>query len=203
MNKVKELKYGNTKCYLINNSVMIDTDWAGTLQSFFRCIKKENIDLKNIQYLLFTHFHPDHMGIAQNLADLGIQLVIFEEQKNYIHFFDTVFAKDRKIQFKPIKDDNIITLSCTESRSFLAEAGVFGEVIHTKSHSDDSISVILDNGTAIVGDLCPLYSVPAYNDSDLEESWNKILSYNINLIFYGHAKENRIKNISSINDIKI
>ena len=69
MNEVKKLKYGNTKCYCINNKVLIDTDWAGTLSAFFRCIKENHIELKEIKYLIITHFHPDHMGIAQEIAD--------------------------------------------------------------------------------------------------------------------------------------
>ena len=40
MNTVKEIMYGNTKCYLINNKIMIDTDWAGTLQNFFGVSRK-------------------------------------------------------------------------------------------------------------------------------------------------------------------
>ncbi len=27
---VKEIKYGNTKCYVIDHKIMVDTDWAGT-----------------------------------------------------------------------------------------------------------------------------------------------------------------------------
>lgn len=40
-----------------------------------------------------------------------------------------------------------------ESRKFLGELGIEGEIISTPSHSEDSISVILDDGTCIVGDL--------------------------------------------------
>ena len=72
MNKVKEIIYGNTKCYLINNKIMIDIDCAGTLQNFFRCIKKEGLEIKNIEHLIITHFHPEHMGIAQDIDELGI-----------------------------------------------------------------------------------------------------------------------------------
>lgn len=201
MNTVKEIMYGNTKCYLINNKVMIDTDWAGTLQSFFKCIKEENVRLKDIKYLFITHFHPDHMGIAQELAELGIKIVVFEEQKEYIHWSDNIFAKDKNLTFKAIDEDNVQVISCLDSRNFLESIGVFGEVLYTPGHSDDSISVILDNGIAIVGDLPTLYSVPAYNDKKLEYSWNNILSNNLHSIHYGHAKGNNIENIKSLNDV--
>lgn len=201
INNVEEIKYGNTKCYLINHKVLIDTDWAGSLQNFFRCIKQKNFTINDIKYLIITHFHPDHMGIAQELAELGINIVVLEEQKDYIHCSDKIFEKERNTAFKPVEDDQIIIISCSESRNFLESIGIYGEIIHTPGHSQDSISILLDDGIAIVGDLYPLYSVPAYNDKILEQSWNEILSHDIHLIYYGHAKENFIENIHSLNDI--
>ncbi len=195
---VKEIKYGNTKCYVIDNKVMVDTDWAGTLQAFYSCLKENDIFFSKIKYLIITHFHPDHMGIAQDLAELGIKLIVFNTQKDYIHFSDKIFEKDKSLSYKPIDDKNILFLSCEESRAFLSENGIAGEVISTPGHSDDSVSVILDEGIAIVGDLYPIHSVPAYNDSVLEESWNRILARNLGIVYYGHAKEDVITGIKNV-----
>lgn len=192
MNEIKELKYWNTRCYCINDKVLIDTDWAGTLPAFFKCTKENKIELKEIECLVITHFHPDHMGIAQEIADLGIQLIVFEEQKDFVHCSDNIFAKDKSIQFKPIDDKKVCYLPCNESRSFFSRMGIDGEVIHTVGHSDDSVSITLDNGIAIVGDLYPLHTVSAYNDKRLEESWASILSHNIKTIYYGHFKEEHL-----------
>ena len=189
MTKAKELKYGNTRCYCINNKLLIDTDWAGTLPAFFKCIKDNHIAMNEIKYLIVTHFHPDHMGIAQELVDLGVKLIVFEEQKSYIHCSDSIFAKDKIMRFKPIVDDEVFYLSCAESRNFLSKIGISGEVIHTIGHGDDSVSIILDDGIAIVGDLYPLHTISAYNNNQLNESWNRILSHNIKEIRYGHFKE--------------
>ncbi len=189
MNEVKELKYGNTRCYCINNKVLIDTDWAGTLSAFFKCTKENHIELKEIECLIITHFHPDHMGIAQEIADLGIQLIVFEEQKDFIHYSDNIFARNKNMPFKPIVDKNVCCLPCADSRELFLKMGIEGEVIHTVGHSEDSVSVILDNGIAIVGDLYPLHTVSVYNDKRREDSWESILSHNIKEIHYGHFKE--------------
>jgi len=201
MSDVKELKYGNTRCYLLNSTLLIDTDMAGTLQSFFSCIKKSEAAFDKIQCLICTHYHPDHMGIAQDLVELGIKLVVFEEQKRFIHFSDAVFARDRHIQFKPIKDQDTICISCADSRNFLKKLGIDGEVIHTPGHSDDSVSIIIDGRCAIVGDLPPLHLIPAYNDQVLEKSWNKILSKNVSEIFYAHPNSEKTAGIHSISDL--
>ena len=82
------------------------------------------------------------------------------------------------------------TISCATSRSFLAGLGIFGEIIHTSSHSPDSVSVILDDGDAIVGDLEPLVYLEAYEENaPLKNDWDQVLGHQPKRVFYGHANE--------------
>lgn len=191
---VELIKYGNTNCYYIegkNGSLLIDTDWAGTLQLFYKKVKELNI--KKIDYLLITHFHPDHMGIAQDIMNTGTKLLLIDVQNEYIHQADVIFQKDKNSNFHPINTEPII-ISCEQSRQFLNDLGIYGEIIHTPGHSDDSISIILDDGIAFVGDLYDLKSAKQFNDKKINDSWNKILSHNISKIYYGHH-EQTISNI--------
>ncbi len=81
-------------------------------------------------------------------------------------------------------------ITCTESRDFLAELGILGEIISTPSHSPDSISVILDDSCCIVGDLEPLEYLGAYDDNEpLQRNWERVLSYAPKRIIYAHADE--------------
>ena len=196
------LKYGNTNCYYIkgkNGSILVDTDWAGTLQAFYRKMKELNIE--KIDYLLITHYHPDHIGIAQDIIDMGTKLLLVDVQKDYIHSSDTILQKDKNIQFKPINTEPVI-ISCEQSREFLNDLGIDGEIIYTPGHSEDSISLILDNGSAFVGDLYDLKSAITFNNEKINNSWNKILSHNISKIYYGHH-EQTISNIKKIEDTQI
>lgn len=182
---------------------MIDTDWAWTLPAFFRAIKRKNISTNEIQFLIVTHYHPDHMGLAGELIELGVKLVVMDVQRDFIHCSDNIFQREQHRIYKPVKDDGAIMISCKSSRDFLAETGVAGEIIYTPGHSDDSISVILDEGIAIVGDLDPVDSVFAYHDHTvLENSWNRILSHHLKTVFYGHANERDVSGISSVEDLQ-
>lgn len=187
---VKLLKYGNTNCYYIQGekgSILIDTDWAGTLQLFYRKIKE--LGIKTIDYLLITHYHPDHMGIAQDIVDnMGAKLIVMDVQKDYIHWADKIFEKDNRINFTPINTDPVI-ISCEESRKFLRDLGIDGEILHTPGHSDDSVSLILDDGVAFVGDLYDLNSAAAFNDEKLDNSWKNLLSHNLSKVCYGHHEQ--------------
>ena len=183
---IQLLKYGNTNTYYIkgtNGSILVDTDWAGTLQAFYKKIKELNIT--KIDYLLITHFHPDHMGIAQNIIDMGTKLLLIDVQQDYIHSSDNIFEKDKNVKFRTINTEPII-ISCEQSRVFLKELGINGEIIYTPGHSEDSISLILDEGVALVGDLYDLNSASSFNDEKINNSWKRILSHNISKIYYGH-----------------
>lgn len=183
---VQLLKYKNTNCYYIKTkkaSLLIDTDWAGTLSNFYKKIKE--LDIKKIDYLLISHYHPDHMGIAQDIIEMGTKLLLVDVQRDFLHCSDNIFYKERNLKFKPINTTPVI-ISCEQSRKFLKNLDIDGEILHTPGHSDDSISLILDDGIAIVGDLDDLECAELLNNQKINNSWNKILSHNISQIYYGH-----------------
>ena len=131
MNGIRELKYGNTNCYVIcgsRGSVLFDTDWAGTYFKFRRALKGAGVPLRSLSYLLISHYHPDHMGIAQEISSAGVPLLVMDVQKAYLHAADPVFAKEQPVRFCPILDSEVITISCGQSRDLLAAVGIDGEV---------------------------------------------------------------------------
>ena len=54
---IQLLKYGNTNTYYIkgtNGSILVDTDWAGTLQAFYKKIKELNITILYQDKVIFS-----------------------------------------------------------------------------------------------------------------------------------------------------
>ena len=187
---VTKLRYGNTNTYFIRGTeggILVDTDWAGTLPGFYGALKSSKLRLEDISYVLATHYHPDHMGLISQLMAQGVQLLLFDVQQDFVHFSDPIFAKERQLHYEPIDEKKAVPISCADSREFL---GIQGEVLHTPGHSEDSVSLLLDDGTAIVGDLDPLPYMEAYPPEDLrQESWRQILAHNPKRILYAHANE--------------
>ena len=68
---------------------------------------------------------------------------------------DTDYAGTMPAFYKTIDEKVALILRFEESRSFFEGLGIEGEIIATPSHSEDSISVILDEGICLVGDLEP------------------------------------------------
>ena len=186
-----KLRYGNTNTYFVDG-LLIDTDMPDTLPAFFQELKKNGLSVRDIQYVLATHYHPDHMGLIGQLAQQGAKLLLAECQRDYVHSSDYIFNRD-KLPFVPIEEKNAVVISCMESRDFLLSLDIHGEIISTPSHSKDSISVILDDGTCIVGDLEPPEYIDAYEDNPaLKKDWEHILYYNPKRICYAHRPEQNL-----------
>ena len=196
------LRYGNTNTYLLNGEyggLLIDTDYAGTMSGFFRAIKSAEISIRDIAYVIATHYHPDHMGIIGDLQRLGVRLVIVDVQQDSVHFSDGIFAREKHLSYTPIDEKNAIGIRCAESRTILEGIGISGEIIHTPSHSKDSISVVLDNGDCYVGDLEPIEYLAAYeNNPDLQRDWDLLMSYDPKHIYYAHVNDKNLDNYEEI-----
>ena len=190
------LKYGNTNTFYVpgtNGGLLIDTDYAGTLPAFFRALKTNHLELGDISYVLPTHCHPDHVGLIGELQKLGVKLLLIDSQLGRVRFADDIFARDSRLQYVPIDEKQARISSCDESRTFLRSIGIDGEIVRTPSHSEDSVSVILDCGDCFVGDLEPYEYLEGYVDNpQLRIDWNLILSKSPKLILYAHANEKKM-----------
>ena len=188
-----KLKYGNTNTFLIQGkdaNLLIDTDWAGTFHAFCKKIKENGIKLSEITHVIATHYHPDHIGIISELAESGAKLIILDSQLPYIHFADEIFAKDKNLKYKPIDDKKATIIKTSEGRIFLKSLGIDGEIIQTPSHSEDSISIILDDGGCFAGDLEPYEYIAGYDGNKaLEDDWDKILKSKAKTVHFSHRCE--------------
>ena len=189
---VTKLKYGNTNTYFIRGakgSILLDTDYAGTLQMFYKEIKKNGISLKDITYILATHYHPDHMGLVGELVSMGVKFLVIDTQVPNLHFSDDIFSRDKTLRMSPsVPEDKAEVIACKDSRAFLAALGIDGEIVSTPSHSEDSITLVLDSGDCFVGDLEPMEFMDGYEENKaLQSDWEKVMSFSPKVIHYGHA----------------
>lgn len=195
---ITKIRYGNTNTFLIRGkkaNILVDTDYAGTLPSFYKAIKENGIKVSDINYVLATHYHPDHIGLVSELMDQGVKLIIMESQTDYVHYSDPIFAKEPHLNYKPIDEGNATILRLEDAHSFLESLGINGNIGRTRSHSEDGIYVSLSDGTFILGDLEPLEYLDAYQDNHaLKDDWNEILSQKPSRLLYAHANERFIRN---------
>ncbi|MGE5553726.1 MAG: MBL fold metallo-hydrolase [Betaproteobacteria bacterium] len=182
------LTYDSTNYYLIRLAdgwLMGDTGWAGTLPTLLHLLKRKDIDAREIRYLVITHFHPDHCGLAQDLKDCGATLVVHECQVPFTSEAQRFFKPHHN--FRPIETAGNLVVTSPESRVVLAREGIAGEVIATPGHTADSVSLIIDARCAFTGDLPRAAMVDAVKTPEVQESWRRIRSFKVEKVYPAHG----------------
>lgn len=180
--------YDSTNYYMIDcqgGKLLVDCGWPGTLPKLMAELKRKGIPMEEVKYLLVTHLHPDHAGLTQELKNLGIKLLLLESQIDFITPL-AEFFKGKNDPFVKITQNDNHVLKFEDSRKFLASIGINGEIISTPGHSDDSVTLILDEGFAFIGDLPPRFII-SEADHVKQESWDKIYQHRITRIFPAHG----------------
>jgi ribonuclease/clavin/mitogillin len=179
----------STHYYLIdagNGKLMVDTGWAGTLPALKSQLKRYDIDLAQIRFVMITHHHPDHAGLTQEIKQAcQARLIILEKQ---IPFLENLKAFYGEVGiYEPIRVEESDLVLKSSNRDALRQIGVQGEIIETPGHSDDSVSLVLDSGIAFIGDLHP----PDFVQEDAREatcqSWKKLLGLGVKTVYPAHG----------------
>lgn len=209
--------FGMINCFLIKGEtkhILVDTGIPKSEEKIIKQLKKHNIKLEDIGLIIITHGHIDHFGSAKELKDiLKAPILIHNLDKKAIQtgksMFETLNSNNKiwDIILKPklAKDkasscNPDIVLNGNEEYD-LAIYGVKGKVIHTPGHTPGSLSVVLDNGEAIIMDLASSGILlggialnsrmkhPPFHDNleQVKNSINNILSLGAERFYLGHG----------------
>jgi ribonuclease/clavin/mitogillin len=165
--------------------LLVDVGWPGTLPKLLAMLKRKGIALQDIGYLRITHYHPDHAGLAQEVKANGVRLIVLHQKLSAIPML--------KSYMKPVNPYLNITLhdnlpmTTGESRAFLTRIGIVGEIVWTPGHSDDSVSLVLDEGIAFTGDLPPPGFVEESASATVRQSWDALRTLHVRQIYPGHG----------------
>lgn len=96
----------------------------------------------------------------------------------------TIKPADRFIDITP---GGNVTISLAESREQLKEVGIAGSIVHTPGHSDDSVSLVLDDGSAFTGDLTHPALVGERDGGLVMASWRLLRDSGATQIYPGHG----------------
>jgi len=148
--------YRSTNYWVVSagtSRLLVDIGWPGTLGAMKANLKRMGIPLHEIRYAFATHYHIDHAGLAEELKKEGVPLLVLQVQVDAIPLMKT-WTKPSD-QYVDIRAEGNVVISFEESRQLLHEIGVAGEILHAPGHSDDSVSLLLDDGSVFTGDLPP------------------------------------------------
>ena len=186
---IKKIRYKITNCFFVegvdNKVLAVDVGWPNTLYDYAREMKSINLKFGQISWAIVTHFHMDHAGLFGEMINEGIKGIVLNNQEETINEMEHLIEKHKQIYTK-INKEKIIKLKIEESRRWLKNIGINGEIINTPGHTDESISFISDEGEAIIGDLYTEDQLMNYDEKSIN-SWKIIRSKNVNIIYPSHA----------------
>jgi ribonuclease/clavin/mitogillin len=139
----------------------------------------------DIGYLLVTHYHPDHAGLVQEVKAKGVRLIVLEQQLAAIPMLKTYMKPINRYLDITLHDNLQMTVG--ESRTFLKRIGIAGEIVGTPGHSDDSMTLVLDEGAAFTGDLPPPGFVDERASDTVRKSWDTLRALHVRTIYPGHG----------------
>ena len=180
--------YHSTNYWVVSagrSRLLVDLGYPGTMGRMRANLDRMGIPLEEIRFVLATHYHIDHAGLAQELKRAGVPLLVLEAQVAAIPLMKRAI-KSRDHYMDITMHDNL-TISFTESRAMLERIGIAGQIVHTPGHSDDSVSLLLDDGSAFTGDLTPLALVGNEDKSTVKASWRLLREQGAVRVFPGHG----------------
>jgi glyoxylase-like metal-dependent hydrolase (beta-lactamase superfamily II) len=173
-----------SNCYLLlgHRPVLVDTGTPGDLKRILATLKQHRIEISRLALILLTHGHSDHAGCAAELRrrsgapvaiHVGDAQLARTGQNGVLAAQATAGRLIRPFVNEPFEgfEPDIVF---REGLSF-EPYGIRGRVVPTPGHTAGSVSLVLANGEALIGDvlrgslLWPHTARPAYfcNDPEL------------------------------------
>ena len=162
-NHVIPINIGFVKTFLIKGEkyILVDTGLPQSFEKIKKFFAENKINPKDISLIILTHNHFDHSGgLKQMKALTGAKVLIHKTEADYLAKGTSTPVQARsllaKIMFKLMKEPKVEGFEADfllVDNLNLGQFGVNGSAIHTPGHTIGSLSVLLDNGEAIVGDM--------------------------------------------------
>jgi glyoxylase-like metal-dependent hydrolase (beta-lactamase superfamily II) len=180
--------YRSTNYWVVSagrSRLLVDLGYPGTMGALRANLKRVDVPIAEIRYGLATHYHIDHAGLAQELKQAGVPLLVLETQVSAIpRMKQWTKPQDRYVEITT--HDNVI-VSFAESRAWLGRIGIPGEIVATPGHSDDSVSLLLDDGSVFTGDLTPPALIGEGDPGLVAAGWRLLKERGATRVYPGHG----------------
>ena len=180
--------YRSTNYWVVSagrSRVLVDLGWPGTMGTMRANLNRVDIPLSEIRFGLATHYHIDHAGLAQDLKNAGVPLLMIDVQVPFVQLMKRHIKPQDHFTEISMEGNTIIAVS--ESRALLHRVGIGGEILHTPGHSADSVSLLLDDGSVFTGDLTHPAMIGAEDADVVRASWQRLKDAGAAQVYAGHG----------------
>ena len=188
---------------------LVDAGFVGHGRTILRKIRSLGRDPHELELALITHGHLDHFGgVAEVRAATGARIAAHPLHADIVATGGRIVSPGRtawgrtygslaRAALPRLRVPAIDSVASVRDGEDLHDLGLPGYVYYTPGHSDGCISLLLDDGTAIVGDLIQGKRLPSLvpelpnmaQDSDrAHASWRRLLEAGATSFLPAHSK---------------
>ena len=215
MTHILKIPLGTSNAYLIGEQqryLLVDAGNAGRAGKLQRLLHKGGIRPSQIELIVITHVHYDHVGSLNAIKALcECPVAVHANEAPLLRYGRVVFPRGtnrigrlamglgtRLSSFRPslFAFDAVDPEIVVTGEMPLERFGISGTIVPTPGHSAGSLSVVLSDGTTCVGDLAinylpfglgPIFPPFADDVPQLLASWDLLLEKGVHTIFPGHG----------------
>ena len=208
---IHQIVIGFTNCFLVQQGdllILVDSGRSKSIEKYITELKFLINGKPTIDYLILTHTHFDHCTHAALFAKLfSPEVIVHRKEAGFLSngfkplpggtlwFIDKLTALGNKYSahkytYAPLTADILI-----DDEYEFSENDLKIKIISTPGHTIGSISVIIDDEIALVGDAMTGHLkftiFPPFADDtvNLVKSWGKLLETDCQIFIPGHGGE--------------
>jgi glyoxylase-like metal-dependent hydrolase (beta-lactamase superfamily II) len=160
--QIQQIKLSFSNAYLVQDQrvIVVDSGMPGDAPKILAAASRLGLQPQDFSLILHTHGHADHAGSSAELKEyLGVPTLIHAADAEMLRRGRMRPLNPQRLEarlirplvnrpFPPFEPDLVI-----QNEMDLDEFGVRGRIILTPGHTTGSISILLPNGEALIGDL--------------------------------------------------
>jgi hydroxyacylglutathione hydrolase len=207
--RIVRIPLGRVNAYFVvgeGEGILIDTGEKRNEKRILQALATLGLSPSDIRLIILTHTHYDHCGSVKSLKEMtGAKIIVHRNEAACLREGHGGFPKGtnpmtrviswigRSIGkriggYAPVEPDIIVS-----ERLGLDEYGTEGYILPTPGHTSGSMSVIIPNRCALVGDTLfnifrkSLFPPFADDQEELLKSWAKLIDTGSRTFYPGHG----------------
>jgi hydroxyacylglutathione hydrolase len=147
---------------------LIDTGVKGSEEKIFNYIEEQGRSVSEIESVILSHSHPDHIGSAAQIKELTwCKILAHEAERSWIENI-AIQEKERPVPgMRSLVDRSVIIDEyLTDKQIVILGDRITAEVIHTPGHSAGMLTLLFpEDEVLFTGDAIPLKNdIPNYDN---------------------------------------
>ncbi len=209
MTSIVPIRLSLSNAYLVRGerAILVDTGSAKDGERILATLRRQGVPDRKLALIVHTHGHGDHCGSTRQLQEVtSAPTAVHQGDAEMLTSGQNRATIARNLtarllpwlvdaSFPPVRPDIIF-----QGELNLQPFGIAGRIVPTPGHTAGSISVVLDSGEAIVGDLLmggylggilgagrPNYPYFADDPGQLLASVKELLALGVRRLYVGHG----------------